>query len=167
MRVLRLQVLPLLILHCGAVMADWADPGVVYRCDVEHNVLSFRSVMETSSPDPGRVDAPLGYRPVKSDKKFKCSFGTTQVNAHFEVAGPLGSGTCAGYTHTYVLEFKVNGRSVLPQMQSINSTCSDLYPDPYQIEIRQVGRSVHIETCYATWSWGVGYTRTKCESQDL
>jgi hypothetical protein len=148
-------------------MADWTDPSAVYLCDTQAKVLSIKSAMDTSSPDdPGTVLPPPKYRPLTSAKNFKCTFGRVSVRASTEVQGPHPTGTCAGFTHTYIHSFQVNGKLLFSGMQSFNSACfSD--PELYEIEVRQIGTKVHIKTCYATWDWGVGYKQDRCDAQDL
>ena len=147
--------------------ADWADPGAVYLCDKKAGVFSMKPIMDTISPeDPGTVATPPRYRAVQSAKHFKCVLGHIVISAHFEVDGPHATGTCAGFTHTYIRSLSVNGKPIITELTSFNSACfSD--PELDEIEIKKIDGKIRVELCYATWDWGVGYTKTKCDSQTL
>ena len=152
-------------LFVSPARADWTDPSAAYLCDSGAKRFSMKSVMETSAPDPGAVAAEPGYSPVQSTADFRCEFGAVTIRAHFIVDPPRASGTCGGFTHTYIRWLRVNGIELF-RSATFNSACfSD--PELYKLEIEQNGGKVHIRSCYATWVWGAGYHQTDCKDRDL
>jgi hypothetical protein len=161
-----LPVIALLLALAASANADWVDPGAAYLCDKASRVFVVKAVMLTSDPDEGTVIKPQGYSTFRSEKNFKCIIGKTTIDADIKVLEPHPGGNCAAYTYTYINSLRVNGKKVFPEWRIFNSPCSE---DPvlYEIQVKQVGTKVHFEACYATWKWGVGFTKTSCDVQDF
>jgi len=152
---------------CSALpaYAEWADPSAAYLCDSKTVRFSMKSIMETSEPDQGTVRREPGYSSVYTDDDFKCDVGPIHVRANIVVDPPHETGTCAGFTHTYLRSLRVNGKELFHE-RTFNSAC-DSNPELYKIEVQQRGARVHVQSCYATWAWEVGYKQTKCDEIDL
>ena len=164
MRLTLVGCLVVLSLHPCRALADWADPSAAYSCGPSSFVV--KAVMETSDPDPGAVPVPLGFTHVTDDGTVTCKLPTITVQAQFEVEPPRSSGTCAGFTHTYIRSMVVNGKELLKLPESFNNECIN-GPELYEIRIQRVEKAIRLTRCYAHWAWGVGYTQTKCDEQDL
>ena len=148
-------------------VADWTDPGAAYLCDVQANVFSIKSVMDTSSPeDAGTVPLRPLYEPITETRDVTCTFDGVRLHARIEVRPPQATGTCGGFTHTSVRSFKVNGKELYPEPKSFNSACFTA-PELYEIDLRKKDGAIQFTKCDATWDWGVGYTQGKCDVEQL
>ncbi len=161
MKIFAVMILAVL---ASSANADWADPRAVYLCDKQNGVFVAKSVMFTSAPDEGTVDVPSGYVFFETNKKFKCKVGKAIVEANISVVQPHPGGNCAAYTWTYINSMRVNARKVFPHMQIFNSPCADSDESVlYEIKVQSRKNETHFEACYATWAWGVGYTKKYCD----
>jgi len=153
-----------MVLSTSLAYADWTNPGAAYLCDSGAKHFSMKSVMDTSEPDVGTVAVEPGYSRIYTTTEFKCDLGKAKIRVKIEVDAPRATGTCAGFTHTYIQSMQVNGIELFRNTSFNNQCFSD---DLYEIEILQNDRSIQVESCYATWDWEVGYERTRCDHRDF
>jgi hypothetical protein len=163
----RLSLLVFLLVPCSA-WADWAQVGAAVRCDRASGAFEVLPVIETSSPDPGAVPVPPGFRRLhRGGNKVSCVLGSHTVRASIDDS-PASGGQCMGAGYVDIRSLTVDGRSeaLLEPNTAFNHDC--LQGVLVKVAVRQTRGGLVLETCTAAgWDWGAGFSQVTCTTQDV